>query len=87
MTATSASATTQTTWAHSHAGAIPLQGQTQMDLENRKKLMRFIGWREPKAIQWAGARHIPACRPVADSDDFKQMQPNATYSSLADDAT
>lgn len=78
---------TQTTWADSHAWAIPIQGQTEMDPEKRDAVMEVIGWMEKHAIQWADAGHIPAYRPVAESDEFKQMQPNATYSSLADDAT
>ncbi|TQS71769.1 extracellular solute-binding protein [Rhodobacteraceae bacterium] len=78
---------TQTTWADSHGWAIPVQGQTEMDPEKRAAVMTVIGWMEKHSIQWAEAGHIPAYKPVAESDAFKQMQPNATYSSLADRAT
>ncbi|MDN3722117.1 hypothetical protein QW131_30345 [Roseibium salinum] len=48
--------------------------------------MTAIGWMEKNAISWADAGHIPAYKPVATSDEFKQMEPNATYSSLAETA-
>lgn len=77
----------QTTWADSHAWAIPVQGDEEMDPEKRAAVMQVIGWMEKHAIQWADAGHIPAYKPVAESEDFKVMEPNATYSSLADKAT
>ncbi|MBE9639963.1 extracellular solute-binding protein [Salipiger mangrovisoli] len=78
---------TQTTWADSHAWAIPVQGDTEMDPAKREAVMQVIGWMEKHAIQWADAGHIPAYKPVAESEEFKTMEPNATYSSLADGAT
>ncbi|SFA72648.1 carbohydrate ABC transporter substrate-binding protein, CUT1 family (TC 3.A.1.1.-) [Rhizobium sp. NFR07] len=76
---------TKTTWADSHAFAIPKD--TGMSPEKRKAVMTVIGWMEKNAISWADAGHIPAYKPVAESDDFKKMEPNATYSSLADGAS
>jgi multiple sugar transport system substrate-binding protein len=38
------------------------------------------------SISWASAGHIPAYKPVTDSKEFKEMQPNATYAKLADTA-
>ncbi len=78
---------TQTTWADSHAWAIPIQGEEEMDPEKREAVMQIIGWMEEHAIQWADAGHIPAYKPVAESDEFTSMEPNATYSSLAERAT
>ncbi|SDH74709.1 extracellular solute-binding protein [Alloyangia pacifica] len=78
---------TRTTWADSHAWAIPVQGDEEMDPAKREAVMQVIGWMEKHAIQWADAGHIPAYKPVAESDEFKTMEPNATYSSLADGAT
>jgi multiple sugar transport system substrate-binding protein len=76
---------TRTTWADSHAFAIPKN--TGMSPEKRKAVMTVIGWMEKNAISWADAGHIPAYKLVAESDDFKKLEPNATYSSLANDAS
>ena len=72
------------TWADSHAFAIP----TGRDLtpEKRKAVMEVIGWMEKHAVRWADAGHIPAYMPVATSDEYKAMEPNATYASLAEHA-
>lgn len=77
----------QTTWADSHAFAIPHQGDKEMSPEKREAVMTVIGWMEKHAISWAGAGHIPAYKPVAESEEFTTMQPNATYATLADRAT
>ncbi|SDI55949.1 extracellular solute-binding protein [Salipiger marinus] len=76
----------QVTWADSHGFAIPVQGDAPMDPEKREAVMTVIGWMEKNAIQWADAGHIPAYKPVAESEEFAAMQPNATYASLADRA-
>ncbi|MCX2721258.1 extracellular solute-binding protein [Roseibium salinum] len=75
---------TTATWADSHAFAIPKGAD--MSEEKRAAVMTAIGWMEKNAISWADAGHIPAYKPVATSDEFKQMEPNATYSSLAETA-
>lgn len=75
----------KTTWADSHAFAIPKN--TGMTPEKRKAVMTVIGWMEKNSASWADAGHIPAYKPVAEGDDFKKMKPNATYSSLANDAS
>ncbi|MGP9791976.1 extracellular solute-binding protein [Roseinatronobacter sp. NSM] len=74
------------TWADSHAFAIPIQSDQQMDPERREAVMTVIGWMQRNAIAWADAGHIPAYRPVAESDEYQAMEPNATYASLADTA-
>lgn len=74
------------TWADSHAFAIPIQGDQTMPEEKRDAVMTVIGWMSKNAISWAEAGHIPAYRPVAESEQFLEMEPNATYSSLADSA-
>lgn len=76
---------TMTTWADSHAFAIPKNNS--MSPEKRKAVMTVIGWMEKNAISWANAGHIPAYKPVAESEEFKKMEPNATYSALADGAS
>ena len=77
----------KTTWADSHAFAIPVQGEGEMDPEKREAVMTVIGWMNEHSLAWAGAGHIPAFKPVAESEDFQQMEPNATYSSLAQNAS
>ena len=72
------------TWADSHAFAIPTG--REMTPEKRKAVMEVIGWMEKNAIRWAEAGHIPAYMPVATSDEYKAMEPNSTYASLAENA-
>ncbi|WP_157014350.1 extracellular solute-binding protein [Mesorhizobium xinjiangense] len=76
----------QATWADSHAFAIPQQTGKEMPAEKRQAVMTVIGWMEKNSLSWATAGHIPAYKPVADSEEFGAMEPNATYSSLADTA-
>ncbi|MBB3996683.1 extracellular solute-binding protein [Aureimonas pseudogalii] len=76
----------QATWADSHAFAIPVQGDRTMSPEKRKAVMTFIGWMEKNSLRWAEAGHIPAYKPVAESAEYKAMQPNATYAPLAETA-
>ncbi|MBD8689928.1 MULTISPECIES: extracellular solute-binding protein [unclassified Rhizobium] len=76
---------TQTTWADSHAFAIP--ANNTMSPKKRKAVMTVIGWMEKNSLSWASAGHIPAFKNVIESDDFKKMEPNATYSSLANSAS
>ncbi len=75
----------QTTWADSHAFA--LAKNNRMSPEKRKAVMTVVGWMEKNAISWADAGHIPAYKSVAESDEFKKMEPNATYSALAGTAS
>ena len=76
----------EATWADSHAFAIPVQGDEEMSEEKRDAVMTVIGWMEKNSLSWADAGHIPAYKPVVESEEFKQMEPNATYSSLAETA-
>lgn len=48
--------------------------------------MKVIGWMEKHAISWADAGHIPAYKSITESSEYKAMQPNATYASLAEAA-
>ena len=76
----------EATWADSHAFVIPNEGDDTITGEKRAAVMTVIGWMEKNAIGWADAGHIPAYLPVAESDDYKAMEPNATYASLANNA-
>ncbi|EKJ93106.1 sugar ABC transporter substrate-binding protein, partial [Bradyrhizobium lupini HPC(L)] len=74
------------TWADSHAFAIPNQGDKTVSGEKRAAVMKVIGWMEKHAISWADAGHIPAYKSITEGSDYKAMQPNATYASLAEAA-
>jgi multiple sugar transport system substrate-binding protein len=71
------------TWADSHAFAIPDRKGNSVSPEKVQAVLKVIAWMEHHAIMWASAGHIPAYKPVTESDAFRQMQPNATYASLA----
>ncbi len=71
------------TWADSHAFAIPQEDQP-MDPEKRAAVMTVIGWMSQNSLSWAEAGHVPAFRSVAESDDFRAMEPNATYAALVE---
>ncbi len=71
------------TWADSHAFAIPQQPDP-MDPAKREAVMTVVGWMAQNSLAWAEAGHIPAFRAVSESDEFKSMEPNATYAALAE---
>lgn len=72
------------TWADSHAFALP--NDAEMSQETRDAVMTVIGWMEKNSLAWAGAGHIPAYKATVDSAEYQELQPNATYASLADNA-
>ncbi len=77
---------TQATWADSHSFAIPNSDARPIAPEKVKIVLEIINWMNEHSISWASAGHIPAYKPVTDSKEFKEMQPNATYAKLADTA-
>ncbi len=70
------------TYADSHTFAIPKNQGKEMSAEKRAAVLEVISWVDKHSLFWATAGHIPAYKAVTDSDDYKQMEPNATYSSL-----
>lgn len=76
----------EATWADSHAFVIPNQGDATISGEHRAAVMTVIAWMNENSLAWADAGHIPAYLAVAQSDEYKAMEPNATYASLADNA-
>ncbi len=74
------------TWADSHAFAIPNNIGKTMTPEKKKAVLEVIAWMNKNSLFWATAGHLPAYSPVRASAEFKAMQPNATYSVLADTA-
>jgi len=71
------------TWADSHSFAIPNRKGKEITPEKLKAVLEVVKWMNEHSLFWATAGHIPAYQPVTGSDDFKKMQPNATYSTLA----
>jgi len=74
------------TWADSHAFAIPHSEANPISAEKVKTVLQIIAWMNEHSLSWADAGHIPAFKAVAESDEFKKMEPNATYSALAETA-
>lgn len=72
------------TWADSHALAIP--NDASMTAEEREAAMTAIGWMQRNSLAWADAGHIPAYSATVESAEYQELQPNATYASLADNA-
>lgn len=74
------------TWADSHAFAIPNNAGREMTPEKKAAVLEVIRWMNENSLAWADAGHIPAYEPVRTSEEFQTMQPNATYSVLAETA-
>lgn len=72
------------TWADSHTFAIP--NNPNMSPEKRAAVLEVIAWMNKNSILWASAGHIPAYMPVVASAEYQEMQPNATYAVLAENA-
>ena len=71
------------TWADSHSFAIPNRQGNPVSPEKRKEVLDTIHWFNEHSLEWAGGGHLPAYKPVRDSDAFKNLKPNSDYSSLA----
>ncbi len=71
------------TWADSHSFAVPNRKGNEISPEKLKAVLSVIKWMNEHSLFWATAGHIPAYLPVTNSEDFKKMQPNATYSTLS----
>jgi len=74
------------TWADSHGFTIPQNAGREMTAEKKDAVMRVIAWMNENSLSWADAGHIPAYTPVRESVEFVTMEPNATYSVLAESA-
>lgn len=70
------------TYADSHAFAIPANKGKDMTPEKQAAVLEVIAWIQKNSLLWATAGHIPAYGPVTESAEYKAMEPNATYSSL-----
>ena len=70
------------TYADSHAFAIPKNQGKDMSPEKREAVLEVISWISDNSLFWATAGHIPANEAVTGTAEYKAMEPNATYSSL-----
>jgi multiple sugar transport system substrate-binding protein len=70
------------TYADSHSFAIPANKGKEMSAEKRAAVLSVISWIDKHSLFWATAGHIPAYKPVTESEEYKKMEPNATYSPL-----
>jgi len=69
------------TYADSHSFAIPAGDMTA---EKREAVLEVMSWISKNSLFWATAGHIPAYGPVTESEEYKAMEPNATYSPLTE---
>ena len=68
------------TYSDSHTFAIPANKGKVMSPEKHKAVLEVMSWMDKNSLFWATAGHIPAYGPVRATDDYKKMEPNATYS-------
>ncbi|WP_043673620.1 extracellular solute-binding protein [Clavibacter michiganensis] len=73
---------TPATFADSHAFVLP--HQSSPDPEKRRKSYEFVADLLKNSLQWAGAGHIPAYRPVIDSPEYAELLPQAHYANAAE---
>lgn len=70
------------TYADSHVFAIPNNQGKEMSAEKHAAVLEVMAWMNKNSLFWATAGHIPAYGPIAAMDEYKKMEPNATYSPL-----
>jgi multiple sugar transport system substrate-binding protein len=70
------------TYADSHTFAIPANKGKEMSADKHAAVLEVISWIDKHSLFWATAGHIPAYGPVTASEEYKKMEPNATYSPL-----
>jgi multiple sugar transport system substrate-binding protein len=70
------------TYSDSHVFAIPNNQGKEMSAEKHAAVLEVMGWMDKHSLFWATAGHIPAYVPIQGMDEYKKMEPNATYSPL-----
>jgi multiple sugar transport system substrate-binding protein len=70
------------TYADSHTFAIPANKGKEMSAEKHAATLEVMSWMNKNSLFWATAGHIPAYGPISAMDEYKKMEPNATYSPL-----
>ncbi|MFS4507521.1 extracellular solute-binding protein [Clavibacter sp. Sh2141] len=72
---------TPASFADSHAFVLP--HQSSPDPEKRRKSYEFVADLLKSSLQWAGAGHIPAYKPIVDSPEYAELLPQAHYANAA----
>jgi multiple sugar transport system substrate-binding protein len=75
------------TWADSHCFGVPNNPRNPIGGEKLDAVLTVIAWMNMNSLAWAGAGHIPAYLPVVESEEYQNLEPNATYAVLAETAT
>ena len=70
------------TYADSHSFAIPANAGKPMTPEKKAAVLEVIKYMSENSLFWATAGHVPANATVQASDEYKAMQPQATYAKL-----
>ena len=73
------------TWADSHAFALPANPGQEPSPEKVRAVLRFVAYVGKHSLVWAGGGHIPAYKAVAESAAAKNLMPNAMYAAAAND--
>lgn len=71
------------TWADSHAFAIPANAGNPASPAKVNAVLRFVAYVSRHSMGWAEGGHIPAYRAVAESTEALALQPNAQYAQAA----
>ncbi len=70
------------TYADSHAFAIPNNVGKTPTPEKKAAVLEVIKYMADNSLFWATAGHVPANEAVTQTDEYKAMQPQATYAKL-----
>jgi multiple sugar transport system substrate-binding protein len=70
------------TYADSHAFAIPNNQGKEVSPEKHAAVLEVIKYMSDNSLFWATAGHVPANKAVTETDEYKAMQPQATYAKL-----
>jgi multiple sugar transport system substrate-binding protein len=73
---------TNQTWADSHVFVLPRQDDD--DPDRLDAALRFVSFMLQNSLTWAEGGHIPPYIPVAESPEFKALQPQANYAATAE---
>ncbi|MEO3752437.1 extracellular solute-binding protein [Streptomyces sp. B6B3] len=69
-------------FADSHTFVLP--HQSSPDPKRRRATHRFVAEMLKSSLTWAEAGHIPAYRPVQESDAYRELTPQSHYAAAAD---
>jgi multiple sugar transport system substrate-binding protein len=73
------------TWADSHGFALPANPGHEPSPAKVRAVLRFVAYVSKHSLGWAEGGHIPAYKPVAESQAARSLMPNALYAQAARD--